>query len=463
MSVFLSRARALLDANDILTGEDVSSRSCDPLKIVETRAQAILRPRNTSQIVAIMRLASECGQTIVLHGGRTGVSGGAYAESSDVVISLERMNAIEDIDTVNHTIVAQAGVTLQQLQDAAAEHGMYYPVDLGARGTATVGGMIATNAGGNRTLRWGMTRDRVLGLEVILPDGELVSSMHRLVKNNTGYDLRQMFIGAEGTLGIVTRAVFRLIPAPSSHDVALLALSDYDSVLTALSEAQKLSSLSAFELMYDNFYTAVARQSSISMPLPTGHPYYVLVESMGYHPEQDREVFEAYLNSLFTKARVIDIILAQSEAQCQFLWSIRESVEASVKEISPCLTYDVSLEVADIDDYVSGLRSKLEDYPESKMIVNGHIGDNNIHIGLSIGKDTQDRATEVNDIIYRPLAMYHGSMSAEHGIGTVKNEYLGISRSDEEVLLMRKIKSAIDPMNLLNPKVIFTSERGIQE
>jgi FAD/FMN-containing dehydrogenase len=178
MSVFLSRARALLDANDILTGEDVSSRSSDPLKIVETRAQAILRPRNTSQIVAIMRLASKCGQTIVLHGGRTGVSGGAYAESSDVVISLERMNAIEDIDTVNHTIVAQAGVTLQQLQDAAAEHGMYYPVDLGARGTATVGGMIATNAGGNRTLRWGMTRDRVLGLEVILP---MASSFPRCI------------------------------------------------------------------------------------------------------------------------------------------------------------------------------------------------------------------------------------------------------------------------------------------
>lgn len=452
--MFLDGASRILDASGVLVGDDVTSRSSDPLKIVQTPARAILRPRTASEVIELVKLANACEQTLVLHGGRTGVSGGAYATADDVVISLERMNQIEDIDPVNHTIVAQAGVTLQQLQEAAEANGMYYPVDLGARGSATVGGMLATNAGGNRTLRWGMTRDRVLGLEIILPDGELVSSMHRLVKNNSGYDLKQLFIGAEGTLGIITRAVFRLVPALSTHEVALIALPDYDSVLVALDEAQKLASLSAFELMYQSFYEAVANHRD-SMPLPVGRPYYVLIEAMGYHPDQDRGIFEEFLASLCDKTGSQDIILANSDTQRQGLWAVRESIEAAVREISPCLTYDVSLEVADIDDYVEGVRAALSRYPDGRLIVNGHIGDNNIHVGVTIGPDTYAREDEVNDIIYRPLILYHGSMSAEHGIGTTKNQYLHISRSEEEMALMRLLKRSIDPLNIMNPRVIF--------
>ena len=458
--MFLNQMKQFLGPSGVLLGDDVTSRSCDPLKVVSTTAKAILRPKTTSEVCEVVRSAARHNVAIVVHGGRTGVSGGAYAEPEEIVISLERMNEIEAVDAVNQTIVAQAGVTLQQLQEAAAAEGMYYPVDLGARGTATVGGTLATNAGGNRTLRWGMTRDRVMGLEVVLPDGELVSSMHRLIKNNTGYDLKHLFIGAEGTLGIITKAVFRLVPAPTSHEVVLMALPDYDSVLTTLNAAQKLSSLSAFELMYGSFYDAVASEKQDSLPLPPGQPYYVLIEIMGYNPDQDRDIFETFLSGLYERMPFIEIVLAQSEAQRAAIWGVRESIEAAVKTILPCMTYDVSLEVGDIDDYVRGLESVLGRYPHAKMIVNGHIGDNNIHLGVSIGPETLQRADEVNDIVYRPLVRYQGSMSAEHGIGTTKNEYLHITRSNEEVELMRRIKQVIDPHNRMNRRVIFPVEQN---
>lgn len=457
---FLAELRERVPALGILEGRDASDRSCDPFKIVPVSAAAILRPRSTAEVSAIMRLAHEAGQKIVVHGGRTGVSGGAYTQADEIVLSLELLNQIESVDPVTQTIVAQAGVPLQAVQEAASANGLYYPVDLGARGTATVGGMLATNAGGNRTLRWGMTRDRVLGVEVVLPDGEILSSMHRLVKNNTGYDLRHLMIGAEGTLGIVTKAVFRTVSAPTTHGVALVALRDYASVLETLAEAQKLPTLSAFELMYADFYRAAVKHLPRLAPLPENYPFYVLIESMGYHPEQDEDLFEQLLDKIY-KAGAMNMVLAQSDSQCQALWDVRESVEAVVREISPCLTYDVSLEVADIDKYVTVLHRSLARYPDAKTVVNGHIGDNNIHLGVSIGADTFERADEVDEMVYHPLSDFGGSMSAEHGIGTTKNKFLPVTRNQQEINLMRRLKSSLDPKGILNARVIFLPEPDV--
>jgi FAD/FMN-containing dehydrogenase len=453
---FLAEMAALLGSGGVLTGEDVAMRSADPFRVVPVAADAILRPRSTQDVSAILAAAARHGVSIITHGGRTGVSGGVDSRAGEVVVSLERMNRIERVDPVGRNITAEAGVTIEALHAAAEAAGLYYPVDLGARGSATVGGTIATNAGGNRTLRWGMTRDRVLGLEAVLPDGTVVSSMNTLVKNNTGYDVKQLFIGAEGTLGIVTRAVFRVVPKPISHEVALVAVPDNAAMLRLLDAMQHLGSLSAFELIYPEFYESVTRPEVQPRPLPLGAHGYVLVEAMGYDPQSDHAQFEAILERMLEDGVASDAVIAQSEAQRAALWKIRESVDVAVKAIFPLAMFDVSLEVADIDPYVIVVRQQLEaQFPAAKMIVQGHVGDNNIHLGITVGPDTPAHEHAVDAIVYNALVPFGGSMSAEHGIGTLKNAWLRVSRNPAEIALMRAIKATIDPDNRLNPRVLF--------
>lgn len=453
---FLATLRDRLGPGGVLTGEDVAMRSADPFRDIPVAADAIARPRTTEEVSFVLRHASERSTPVVVQGGRTGISGGVDTRPGELAVSLERMNRIEPACPVRRTVVAEAGVTVEQLQAAAGAAGLFYPVDLGARGTATVGGTIATNAGGNRTLRWGMTRDRVLGLEAVLPDGTIISSMHELIKNNSGYDLKQLFIGAEGTLGIVTRAVFRLVPRPASHEVAFLAVPDYGSVLKLLDAAQRLAALSAFELMYAGFYRAVTAHDPALRPVPDGLPFYVLIESMGYDPEGDRAALEALLMRCHEDGLTGDVVLAQSDQQGRALWAIRESVERVMQVLAPALTFDVSLSVTDIDAYVAAVCTALEaEFPAARLIANGHVGDNNIHLGVTIGPDTLQREMEVDAVVYRALSPFRGSMSAEHGVGTTKNGWLHITRNSEEIALMRRIKQAIDPAGLLNRRVIF--------
>ncbi len=453
---FLEDMTALLGSGGVLTGGDVAMRSADPFRVVPVVADAILRPRDTGEVSAILAAAARHGVVIVTHGGRTGVSGGVDSRAGEVVVSLERMNRIVEVDLVGRTIIAEAGVTIEALHAAAEASGLYYPVDLGARGSATVGGTIATNAGGNRTLRWGMTRDRVLGLEAVLPDGTVVSSLNRLVKNNTGYDLKQLFIGAEGTLGIVTQAVFRVVPKPISHEVAMVAVPDNAAMLRLLDAMQHLVSLSAFELIYPEFYESVTQPEVQPRPLPLGAHGYVLVEAMGYDAASDRAQFEAILERMLEEGVASDAVIAQSEAQRAALWKVRESVDVAVKAIFPLAMFDVSLGVADIDLYVRTVRERLEAaFPAAKMIVQGHVGDNNIHLGITVGPDTPAHEHAVDAIVYEALVPFGGSMSAEHGIGTLKNEWLRVSRNPAEIALMRAIKQTLDPANRLNPRVLF--------
>lgn len=457
---FLAEMEALLGKGGVLTGEDVSQRSEDIFRPVPSPAEAILRPRTTEEVSAILRAAQAHGVTIITHGGRTGVSGGAESRAGEYVISLERMNRIESVDPVSRIVVAEAGVTIEGLQQAAEAAGLYYPVDLGARGTATVGGTIATNAGGNRTLRWGMTRDRALGLEAVLADGTVISSLNKLVKNNTGYDLKHLFIGSEGTLGVVTRVVFRVVPHPVSHEVALVAVPSNEAMLKLLNAVQNLASLSAFELMYPDFYAIVTGPGENPRPLELGAHGYVLVEAMGYDPDSDHAQFENVLSRMLEEGVAVDAVIAQSDQQRAALWKIRESVDVAVRALLPLEMFDVSLEVADIDPYVVTLREKLKAaFPDARMIVQGHVGDNNIHLGITVGPDTPTHAHAVDALVYETLRPFAGSISAEHGIGTLKNEWLGVSRTEAEIAVMRAIKHTLDPDNRLNPRVLFKQDR----
>ena len=441
----------------VLTGTDVSSRASGVWRSQGIEARAIIRPRSTEQVSQILAHCNDVGQTVVAHGGLTGLVEGSITRSSDLVISLERMNQIEAIDTVNRTMTVQAGVVLQSVQDAAAEAGLFYPLDLGARGSCTIGGNIATNAGGNRVIRYGMTRDMVLGTEAVLADGTVVSSMNQMIKNNAGYDLKQLFIGTEGSLGIVTRAVLRLREMPRSQDTVFVAVREFDHLtkLLKLVDAELGGTLSAFEVMWNDFYTLVTTPPADQRPpLSQDYPYYVLIESMGGDPEGDRQRLERTLSHAVRAGLVEDAAVAQNEAQRKEFWSMRDDVEQCTR-FRPMYVFDVSLRIPDMEAYVDavdrGLGSHYDDY---KLWTFGHMGDGNLHFAIHAGADASSHPI-VEACVYEPLREIGGSVSAEHGVGLEKKPYLGISRNPNELGLMQTLKRSMDPNGILNPGIIF--------
>lgn len=452
----LAALLAVTGPRGLLTGEDVRARSCDPLRTMPTLAKAIVRPADTQELAAVLALCTRCRQPVVVHGGRTGVSGGAYASDSDIVISLERMTAIEDICAASQTAVVQAGVTIEALQTAAQDKGLLYPVDLGSKGTATVGGTIATNAGGNRVIRWGMTRQNILGVEAVLADGTVVSSMGRLLKNNTGYDLKQLFIGSEGTLGVVTRAVVKLVPLPTSHSVAFVSVASFDKVIELLARARRLPVLSAFEVMWSDFYTLMATSSSERRPLDPGQAYYILIEGLGYNEKLDEAMFNDFLEDALERGLIVDAVLATSDRQRQDLWRVREGSEVIVREMSPFLSFDVSIEIPHVEAYLGQVRSALQArFPQVRFVTFGHLGDNNIHIGITVGPETGHLEREIEQIVYAALPAFGGAITAEHGIGQFKRVYLDEQKSEGEKEVMRRMRHALDPERLINPNVMF--------
>jgi FAD/FMN-containing dehydrogenase len=418
---------------------------------------AVLRPRTTDEVSKILRLCAQTRQPVVPWGGRTGLVDGAYAEGA-VAISLDRMSAVEDIDATGATMTVGAGCPLQTACEKAEEQGMFFPLDLGARGSATVGGNIATNAGGNRVIRYGMMRDSVLGLEAVLADGTVISSLNHLIKNNAGYDLKQLFIGTEGTLGIVTRAVLRLRPKPVSQNMAFLAVDSFESLTRTLRGLERglSGTLSAFEAMWSDFYELVTTPPANGRPpLPHGHPYYVLVESLGGDQDEDAPRFEQALARELEKGDIADAMIAKSKSECDKLWALRDDV-MQVMRNAPVFTFDVSLKLADMERYVRKVREDLKArWPDTTtMMVFGHLGDGNLHVIPGVGDGSRDARHGVEAIVYG--ALEGGSVSAEHGIGLEKRDYLALSRNAAEIALMRKLKRALDPDNILNPGKIFS-------
>jgi FAD/FMN-containing dehydrogenase len=419
--------------------------------------RAVVYPTSTEEVSAVLGVAHRHGAPVTPWGGRTGLAGGAQADGA-IALSLERMNRIEEIDAASATMTVQAGCILQVACEAAESEGLLLPLDLGARGSATIGGNISTNAGGNRVVRYGMMRDMVLGLEAVLADGSVVSSMNRLMKNNTGYDLKQLFIGSEGTLGVVTRAVLRLRSAPTSQNTAYVATETFEQIsrlLRALDSGLG-GGLSAFEVMWPAFYDLVTTPPAQGTPpLTRGYPYYVLVEALGGDEAADAERFERILGKALEDGLIVDAVVAKSGAERARMWALRDDV-GQVNRKGPTFTFDVSLRIADMPDYVAGVDRKLRQrWPDADNYVFGHLGDGNLHLLIWTGERGPEAKKAVEDIVYSPLQAIGGSVSAEHGIGLHKKAYLPLSRNAGEIALMKTLKGVLDPKGILNPGKIF--------
>jgi len=446
--------RAIVGASGLLLDDQVRARHAQAIGDETLRARALVRPESTAQVSAVLALCHQARCPVVAHGGLTGLVHGADADGDDVILSLERMNRIEDLSAIQRVAVVQAGVTLQKLQEAAQAAGLFFPLDLGARGSATIGGNVATNAGGNRVLRYGMMRDMVLGLEVVLADGTVLGSVNRMLKNNAGYDLKQLFIGSEGTLGVVTRVVLRLREQPASHAMALVATKDCSSVIALLKHMDRTlgGNLSAFEVMWREFYELVTTPPSLSRPpLPHGSAVYVLIESLGGEQAQDSARFQAILAQAMESGLVVDAVIAASERERAALWAMRDDVLQLTRDGRP-FTYDVSLPLDQIEAYLGQVKAALTGcWPRHLSRAFGHLGDGNLHLAITVPDATDTDHEQADAIVYAPLAAIGGSISAEHGIGLDKKAWLGVSRNDAERSLMRALKRTLDPDGILNP------------
>jgi len=451
--------RDRLGASTVLIGDEVPQRNRNDWSTQPpARPLAVVRPVDAAGVSAALVACREAGVPVVPQGGLTGLCGGARPEDGWVALSLERMVGVEEIDPASATMTVWAGTPLELVQRAAAEAGFYFALDLGARGSCAIGGNLSTNAGGNRVIRYGMARELVLGLEVVLPDGTVMTSLNKMLKNNAGYDLKHLFIGSEGTLGIITRIVLRLHPQPGCTLSALCALPDYDGVVHLLGAARGGLGplLSAFEVMWPDYWQVVTERVGVRDPLTGGapHGHYVLVEAQGTDEAIDGPRFQRWLERLMEEGVLADAVVAQSMADTQSFWALRDACAEFFPTLGPHVSYDVGLAVKSMDAYVRACKAALAArIPGCESVYYGHIGDGNLHLvawvrGLSIEQQPKDAMDEV---IYGLVREFGGTVSAEHGIGTAKKRWLGHARSPEEIALMKTLKAALDPAGLLNP------------
>jgi FAD/FMN-containing dehydrogenase len=454
MTAVLDALAAALGPRAVRSGDAISDRTDWLGQRRPHSALAVLRPGSPEEVATALRICHAHGQALVPQGGRTGLVHGTHTNEATLALSLERLDRIEAIDPVNRTMTVQAGVPLQRVQEAAAEHDLLFPLDLGARGSATIGGNVSTNAGGNRVIRYGMMRDNVLGLEAVLADGTLVSAMHPMLKNNTGYDLKQLFIGSEGTLGVVTRVILRLRQAPRSQNVAFVAVPDFDRVTALLRrlDGELGGMLSAFEVLWDDFYQLLTSAPANNRPpFATRSDYYVLVEALGGDQQADEARFQTVLMGALDDELITDAAIATSQADRDRLWAMRDDV-GQVRRHAPVQTFDVSLAIPDVEGYVEEVDAALgARFGEYANFVFGHLGDGNIHVVVGVGDGSDAARHAVEEIVYGALRSRGGSVSAEHGIGLEKKSWLSVSRSDAEIALMKTLKQALDPQGILNP------------
>jgi FAD/FMN-containing dehydrogenase len=461
--VVIEELIAVLGADAVRCGDAIDLRyRADWSGATPVLPLALLRPTSTEQVSAALRICHAHGVAVVPQGGMSGLSGGAVPNADAVALSLERMNAIEHVDTAAATITVQAGATLQAVQEAALGAGMVFGVDLGARGSCQIGGNLATNAGGNGVVQYGMMREQALGLEVVLADGTVLPMLRPMLKNNTGYDLKHWFIGSEGTLGIITRAVLVLRPAPRARVSTLIALPDYASAIRLLRRLQAAfpGALAAFELMWDDFFGTSLRWNQMASPFADAHPFLLLAEVTGHVEFNLAETLQNALGEAMEDGSVLDAVVAQTQTQAKALWRIREATAEFPTQLVP-LNFDISLPLDQIDVFAEEcVQALTARWPTQQSLRFGHLGDGNLHLttdlrSLGDGLSLADAEHAVEEIVYGLLAQRGGSVSAEHGIGLHKKPYLGVSRTPAELAAMRAIKQALDPMNLLNPGKMF--------
>lgn len=421
---------------------------------------AVVRPDSPEAVAAAMEICHRFGVAAVPQGGLTGLCGGARPVKESVAISLERLTGVLEIDPAASTMTVYAGTPLQTIQQAADAAGLFFALDLGARGSCTIGGNLSTNAGGNRVIRYGMTRDLVLGLQVVLPDGTLVTSLNKMLKNNAGYDLKQLFIGSEGTLGVITTVVLRLHPKPACTMAALCGLTDFAAVLRLLDSARRRLGplLSAFEVMWPDYWQVATRETpNVRDPIqspdhPDGHGFYVLVEAQGMDEAIDGDRFQVWLESQIEAEVLENAAVAQSLADINAFWGTRDACAEFYQVLGPHISFDIGLPVAGMDTFASACRQRLSDaFPGCRSLFYGHIGDGNMHIVVVVPGRNPQPAEEIEDLVYDLVRDHKGTVSAEHGIGLTKKPYLPYTRTPEELALMGRIKRALDPEGLLNP------------
>ncbi len=413
---------------------------------------ALVLPRNTQMVSEILKLCNEHHIAVVPQGGLTGLAGGAVPVEGCVLLSLRNMNRIEAINAQAGTMIVEAGVILQTIQEAARNAGMNFALDLGARGSCQIGGNISTNAGGNRVIRYGMTRDLVLGLEAVLADGTILSMMNEMPKNNAALDMKHLFIGAEGTMGVVTRAVLRLRPGVGGANAAVVALENFDNALNLLNYAQKRLSgrVTAFEAMWGDYYKTAAKYARA--PLEQGYPLYVLMDMQGAEPDTEAELFQSVLEHALEEGWIADAAIAQSHREAEEFWTMRDAIAEIMTHEGPCIGFDVSVPQTQIGAAVDAIQAALEErYPGIQSLFFGHVGDCNFHIDVTKYTDFEPKERIIEDIVYDIIRSFKGSVSAEHGIGLHKKPWLHYSRSEAELQVLKTLKAALDPHNILNP------------
>ncbi|WP_274628659.1 FAD-binding oxidoreductase [Arvimicrobium flavum] len=410
---------------------------------------ALVLPRTTEDVSAALAICHAHGQAVVTQGGLTGLAGGAHPGEGEVALSLERMVGVEELDRSSSTLTALAGTPLHLVQQAADDAGLMCGIDLGARGSCTIGGNVATNAGGNQVLRYGMARKNVLGLEAVLADGTVVRSLNKMMKNNAGYDWTQLFIGSEGTLGVVTRVVVALHPKPVGVQTAVLAVSSTSDAIAVLRGLERSlpAGLLVFEAMWREMYEIATTSIGVAAPIEQGHDLYLLVEAPG-----GAAAFEAALAGLYEDGLVLDAVIAKSQAERDGFWALRESVYEYDRHFSKGVGFDISIPLDRLSEAIDALRRDLPAaFRGVVWVAFGHIADSNIHLQIMPPDLTDFVRKAVEQLVYDHTKRLGGSVSAEHGIGRIKRSYLGMTRSAPELALMASVKRALDPKDILNP------------
>ncbi len=438
-----------------LPHEFAGRQNADSSRMPCAEPLALIRPRSTEHVATALRICHQHGQPVVTQGGLTGLAGGACMLGGEVALSMELMSGIESIDTIGAAMTVLCGTPLQTVQEAADLAGFMFPLDLGARGSCTIGGNLATNAGGNRVIKYGMMREQVLDIEAVLADGSIVGGLRKMIKNNTGYDLRNLLIGSEGTLAIITRAVLRLRPKPRAVSTAWCGLPNYDAVTTLLRRAQESlpAGVSAFEVMWPGYYDFVlSRLRELRAPLEENHAYYVLLESSGADPERQADAFENFLSGMLDEGVISDAALASSESDAAAFWAIRDAPGEYQRLIPGRVSFDVSFSIAEVGVAANRCEEALRQrWPNATILIYGHLGDGNLHIVVQEPDWPPTTAPQVQEVVYGVTGAMGGSVSAEHGIGTKKLKVLALSRTPAELAAMRAVKAALDPLNILNP------------
>ena len=456
----IATLKTLVDPDKVRTdAESLDNWGKDWTKHFAPAPLAIVFPKTVEQVQAIVRFANEQKLALVPSGGRTGLSAAAVAANGEIVVSFDYMNQIGEFNAYDRTVVCQPGVVTAQLQQFAEEKGLYYPVDFASAGSSQIGGNIGTNAGGIKVIRYGMTRNWVAGLKVVTGTGELLELNRDLIKNATGYDLRQLFIGAEGTLGFVVEATMRLERAPKNLTAMVLGTPDFDSIMPVLHAFQDKLDLTAFEFFSDKAMAKIMGRGDVPAPFETECPFYALLEFEAISEDIANDALATFEHCV-EQGWVLDGVMSQSQQQLENLWKLREFISETISHWTPYKN-DISVTVGKVPAFLHDIDSIVgEHYPDFEIVWFGHIGDGNLHLNIlkpeNLSKDEFfAKCATVNKWVFEIVEKYNGSISAEHGVGMTKRDYLTYSRSPAEIAVMKSIKAVFDPNGIMNPGKIF--------